>query len=71
MTLNGNTLTAIKNGETALVENTDYTVDSVNNTVIVKKEYLAAQAVGDVALTFNFSAGNPQTLTVTVSDTTP
>ena len=69
MTLNGNTLIAIKNGETELTANTDYTVE--DNVVTFKKEYLAAQAVGNITLTFEFSAGNPATLIVTVSDSAP
>jgi hypothetical protein len=69
MTLNGNTLVAIKNGENTLTADTDYTVSG--DTVTIKKEYLATQAVGSVELTFDFSAGEDPTLTVTVSDTTP
>ena len=68
MTLGGNTLTGIANGGTALIQDTDYTVS--DDTVTIKKEYLAAQSVGDTTLTFTFSAGDPQMLTVTVSDTT-
>ncbi len=68
-TWNGNTLSSITNGGTPLTADTDYTV--VNNTVTIKKSYLALQAVGSTNLVFNFSAGNTQTLTVNVSDTTP
>ncbi|MFF2019235.1 X2-like carbohydrate binding domain-containing protein, partial [Paenibacillus sp. NPDC058177] len=69
LTLNGNTLTSIKNGAAALVDGTDYTV--TGNTVTIEKSYLAAQTVGTTTLTFEFSAGNPQTLAITVSDSTP
>jgi hypothetical protein len=68
LTLNGNSLTDIKNGQATLVAGTDYTV--AGNTVTIKKGYLAAQAVGATTLTFDFSAGNPQTLAITVSDNT-
>ncbi|RKL63767.1 PEGA domain-containing protein [Thermoanaerobacteraceae bacterium SP2] len=69
MTLNGNTLIAIKNGEAVLVQDTDYMVEG--NLVTIKKEYLTTQAVGNITLTFEFSAGNPATLIVTVSDSAP
>ncbi|MEK5447725.1 S-layer homology domain-containing protein [Paenibacillus sp. FSL R7-0331] len=68
MTLNGNTLSSIQNGASTLVLNTDYTVSG--STVTIKKEYLAQQSAGTASLTFTFSAGNTQTLTITVSDTT-
>ncbi|MFC5404740.1 immunoglobulin-like domain-containing protein [Cohnella soli] len=68
LTLNGNTLSGIANGATALLLDTDYTLSS--NTVTIKKEYLAQQAPGTTSLTFTFSAGHTQTLTITVSDTT-
>lgn len=68
LTLNGNTLSSIANGATTLVQDTDYTLDG--STVTIKKEYLAQQSIGTTSLTFTFSAGNPQTLTITVSDTT-
>ena len=62
-------VTAVKKGDTALKANTDYTVYS--NTLTIKKEYLAAQAVGKAALTIEFDKGNAATLTITISDTTP
>jgi len=68
MTLNGNTLTRIVNDGEALVAGTDYTVDG--STVTIKKEYLTAQPVGAVPLTFIFSEGVAQTLVIRVSDTT-
>jgi len=68
MTLNGNTFTNIKNGGTTLNSGTDYTVSG--NTVTIKKEYLATQAVGTTTLTFTFSAGTAQNLVITVNDTT-
>jgi hypothetical protein len=66
MTLNGNTLSSIANNGISLVPGTDYTVSG--NQVIIKKEYLAAQAVGEVSLNFSFSAGTAQVLVITVSD---
>nr|WP_127532863.1 X2-like carbohydrate binding domain-containing protein [Paenibacillus kobensis] len=68
MTLNGNTLSSIKNGSVTLVSGTDYTVSGTS--VTIKKSYLAAQAVGTTTLTFNFSAGAAASLAVSVSDTT-
>ncbi len=68
MTLNGNTLSAVKNGAATLVSGTDYTVSG--NTVTIQKAYLAAQAVGTTSLTFDFSAGADPVLTVTIVDTT-
>lgn len=68
MTLNGNTLSSIKNGSATLVAGTDYTV--TGSTVTIDKSYLAAQAVGTTNLTFNFSAGAAATLAVTIVDTT-
>ncbi|WP_274653531.1 X2-like carbohydrate binding domain-containing protein [Paenibacillus humicola] len=64
LALNGNTLTGIQNGGAALTEGTDYTVSG--DTVTIGKSYLAQQPVGDLALTFEFSAGAAQTLTIHV-----
>jgi photosystem II stability/assembly factor-like uncharacterized protein len=64
MTLNGNTLSSIKNGSTTLVSGTDYTVSG--STVTIKKSYLAAQPIGTTTLTFNFSAGAAATLIVSI-----
>ncbi|WP_445670095.1 X2-like carbohydrate binding domain-containing protein [Paenibacillus sp. FSL R10-2771] len=68
VTLNGNTLTSIKNGSATLTAGTDYSVSG--STVTIKKAYLAVQAVGTTTLSFNFSAGAAQTLAVAVVDTT-
>ncbi|WP_342424692.1 X2-like carbohydrate binding domain-containing protein [Paenibacillus sp. FSL E2-0178] len=68
MTLNGNTLTSIKNGAATLTAGTDYSVSGA--VVTIKKAYLATQAVGTTTLSFNFSAGAAQTLAVAVVDTT-
>ena len=69
MDLNGNTLVSIANGGKPLAVGTDYTVSG--NTVTIKKEYLAELAVGTTALTFTFNRGDEQTLTITVTDSTP
>jgi uncharacterized protein (DUF2141 family) len=62
-------VTAVKKGDAALTANTDYTV--AGNTLTIKKEYLAALAVGDVALTIEFDKGDAAALNISVSDTTP
>ncbi|QRN94438.1 xyloglucanase [Archangium violaceum] len=68
MTLNGNTLSSIKNGTAILVAGTDYTLSG--STVTLSKRYLANQPVGTTNLTFNFSAGTAPVLAITVIDTT-
>ncbi len=57
----GNTLTAIKQGDSILTQGTDYTLSG--NEADITKEYLAAQP-GPVSLTFYFSEGDPVTITV-------
>lgn len=68
-TLNGNVFHGIKNGTTALVAGTDYTVSG--NVVTILKSYLANQSAGTTKLTFDFSQGVDPVLTITVTDTTP
>lgn len=69
LTLNGNTLSGIRNGSAPLVAGTDYIVSGT--TVAIQKAYLAAQPLGATTLTFDFSAGASATLAVSVTDTTP
>lgn len=69
MTLNGNTFRDIKNGNTALTGENDYSVSG--STIVIKKEYLATLPVGETTLTFIFSAGKNATLKVTIEDSTP
>ncbi|WP_309119569.1 X2-like carbohydrate binding domain-containing protein [Paenibacillus sp.] len=69
LTANGNTLAGIRNGGGALTAGVDYVVEG--DAIRVMKEYLATLPVGEANLTLTFSAGAPQTLTVTVADTTP
>ncbi|MFC4808905.1 X2-like carbohydrate binding domain-containing protein [Paenibacillus sp. GCM10023250] len=62
----GNSLTAVKNGEVPLTAGEDYVVDG--STVRILKAYLAAQPVGDTSLTFEFAQSAPRSLVVTVSN---
>ncbi|WP_407644683.1 X2-like carbohydrate binding domain-containing protein [Cohnella cholangitidis] len=68
LTLNGNTLSAVKNGAATLAPGTDYTVSG--NAVTVKKAYLAAQPIGTTSLQFDFSAGIDPVLAIGIVDTT-
>jgi oligosaccharide reducing-end xylanase len=67
MNLNGNTLTAIKNGAATLTSGTNYSLSG--NTVTINKSYLNTLAVGTTTLTFEFSAGSSRTLSITVKQT--
>lgn len=62
ITLNGNTVKAIKNGSYTLVEGVDYTVNG--NVVTLSKDYLATLTSSSTKLTFEFSEGNNQELTL-------
>jgi hypothetical protein len=65
MTLYGNTFSGVKNGETTISpSNTTYTVSG--NTVELKKEYLAGQAVGDLTLTFVFNQGGNSDMVIKI-----
>jgi hypothetical protein len=75
-TLNGNTLTGIKKGNTPLAD-TDYSLAAVTTDgkqkITIKRSYLATLSNGDV-LTFVFSAGAPAELKIMVTtkeDPTP
>jgi hypothetical protein len=41
------------------------------NTLTIKKAYLATQPVGALVLTVEFNSGNPATLTIDITDTSP
>ena len=69
MTLNGNQLSGIYNGNAGLTLNGDYTVSG--SAVTILKPYLAALPTGKTTMTFKFSKGSDRTLDITVSDTTP
>lgn len=66
ITFNGNTLSSISNGTKTLLLDTDYSIN--NNNVTINKNYLANLGTNTIGLTFNFSAGAPQTLTIIVND---
>ncbi|MCI9626724.1 MAG: hypothetical protein HFI90_08065 [Clostridia bacterium] len=63
------TFVALKNGETTLTKDTDYTVDS--NKYTIATSYLDTLPAGENTLTFDMDGGADPTLTVTVSDNTP
>ncbi|WP_240647295.1 X2-like carbohydrate binding domain-containing protein [Paenibacillus nanensis] len=69
MELEGNALVSILNGESALQPDVDYAV--TGQQVTIKKEYLASRPVGVTNLTFTFDRGEAQTLSITISDSTP
>lgn len=69
LTLNGNNLEAITNVTGTLLAGTDYVLDG--NILTITKKYLANQPVGTTTLSLLFSAGTPQSLIITVVDTTP
>ncbi|MDS0526350.1 cohesin domain-containing protein [Clostridium sp. SHJSY1] len=64
---NGNTLDAIKNGDTALTKGKDYTES--NGKVVLSKDYLNTLPEGDNTLVFDFNNGKDQSLTIKVSKT--
>ncbi|WP_165452660.1 S-layer homology domain-containing protein [Paenibacillus thalictri] len=68
--LNGNTLSDITLNGTSIGQ-TNYTFDSIANTVTIKKEYLSTLGLGDQTFTFDMNAGTDPTFKVTISDTTP
>lgn len=68
MTLNGNTLKSIQNGTTSLAKGTDYTVS--DDTVTIWKQYLAKCEEGTIELKFQFTLGDPQTLSIVIRDST-
>jgi len=68
MTTNGYSLTSITSGASP-VALSDYTVSG--STLTIKKEFLALQPNGPKTLTLNFNSGTMQTLTISITDTTP
>ncbi|WP_182302646.1 S-layer homology domain-containing protein [Cohnella cholangitidis] len=69
LTLHGYPVASIASGATPLVRGTDYSV--TGNTVTIKKDFLAAQPIGTMNLTFTFGSGTTLSLPVTVMDSTP
>ena len=66
LNLNGNTLTGVEYNGDDLGED-DY--DVLDNTLTIKKQYLTQLPVGTTKFNVVFSAGDPQTLTIKVIDT--
>jgi mannan endo-1,4-beta-mannosidase len=66
---NGNTLTALRTGAAVLTANQDYTLSE--NTVLLKKAFLAQLPVGDHSIVFDFNQGQDPVLKVKVIDSTP
>lgn len=66
---NGNALTGINDGTLDLIPGTDYTMSGMYNytKVTLAQAYMQAQDVGDLVLTFSFTAGTNAVCTVTVS----
>ncbi|WP_243129503.1 X2-like carbohydrate binding domain-containing protein, partial [Clostridium sp. HBUAS56017] len=64
---NGNTIEAIKNGDTTLVKGQDYTEGS--NGIVLSKTYLGKLPLGQATLNFVFNHGNAQSLIVNVIKT--
>lgn len=62
------TISKIKVGEATLTGNIDYIV--FENTLTIKKEYLAMKTVGTVLIEVEFSAGISSTINVNIIDTT-
>jgi len=71
LSLNGNTLSNISNGDTALVKDSDYTISEDGGTVTILKSYLATLSSGKTVLILKFNAGTDQSLVVTVKNTVP
>ncbi|EKD55695.1 MAG: Membrane metalloendopeptidase, partial [uncultured bacterium] len=67
--LNGNQFLSIKNSTNMQLSEMDYLYDVLNNKVTIKKEYLAKLPTGTTILTFNFSMGYFQTLTLSIDNT--
>lgn len=67
LSLNGNTLSGVEHDGQALSEE-DYAVEG--GKLVIKKEYLARQTSGSLKLNVIFSSGNPQNLTIEISDST-
>ena len=68
LTLNGNTLTGIKNGVRYLTYGTDYNING--SVVTISKAYLARQPIGNAIYTFEFSGGTYSELIITTRETT-
>lgn len=69
LTLNGNTLEAIKQGSVVLNKGEDYTVSE--ETVVLTNKYLSKLPKGETTLNFHFSTGTDALFTITVKGDTP
>lgn len=69
LNLKGNILSGIFNGKYMLKEGSDYTVSG--NKVTISKAYLSMLPEGKLTLTFKFSSGTDQILTLQLVNTTP
>lgn len=67
--LNGNTLTALRAGGSALTLSQDYTLSG--STLLLKKEFLAGLPVGEHSIVFDFNQGQDPVLKVKIVDSTP
>ncbi|MDR2964747.1 MAG: Ig-like domain-containing protein [Treponema sp.] len=72
MTMNGNTLTGINNGGTAL-SGSNYSTggNSTTGTITLNTTYLSTLPLGETTLTFVFTPGANRTFVITVTDTAP
>lgn len=66
MSLNGNSLTGIKNVKEGLQLDKDYSISG--DRVTIKSDYLKEKAVGSLNLTFIFNQGNNAKLELTIKD---
>lgn len=69
VTANGNTLTALRAGNTALSATTDYSFNGT--TLLLKKAYLATLPVGEHSIVLDFNQGQDPVLKVKIVDSTP
>ncbi|OKP83714.1 glycosyl hydrolase [Paenibacillus sp. P32E] len=66
---NGNTLTALRAGGSALTVNQDYTLSG--STLLLKKTFLGGLPVGEHSIIFDFNQGQDPVLKVKIVDSTP
>ncbi len=66
---NGNRLTGLRIGTSALTANQDYTLSG--STLLLKKEFLAGLSVGEHSIVFDFNQGQDPVLKVKIVDSTP
>lgn len=69
VTANGNTLTAVRAGNSVLNATTDYTFNG--NTLLLNKAYLATLPVGEHSIVLDFNQGQDPVLKVKIVDSTP